>query len=400
MTDPDGAPLPGATIVAESAAGRWIEHADAGGDFAFGALAPGNYDLRAEFPGFCAELQAGLEVEAGTTMVADFSLWLAAPGWNDREGSERLRIVLNLTDAVVHLRIRERLGATSWRLGNRDVVGTEYRAVVVDEFAPAGAFDQPTVRFVQYPAGRVVEEGETRCGTEAPFRDGGEYVVFLRRIAGSEVFRFRGPRFAIPVADGRLLDSWLDDTDVAGVHRGIAVDAFLEALRDLPSEPATSGDDDARVAALRYLIKNETDRLAEAGLPRATERLVFCLGASRSRSAAGGVPTDYVRFNESFGRQTDVPPAYLDRLRSDAYDLFPSSFCDRSTDIGSPVNARTGRHARGIVRVGPAYHVDEQQIEIPASVYRHLMSTAAHVLRLERRPSGWQVVSERFVWGA
>jgi len=400
VADFDGSALPGSAVTLEGPGDVRTDVADDDGEYRFERVPAGRYSVRVDASGFCSESIANVDVMTAQVTTIDFSLWLRDSGWNEREGSENLQIVRRLADVVAHVRVERRFDARMWSFPDGQEIGVAYQSRVIDAHPttpPTGG----TLRFVQYPAGSLLVDGQRYCGTEPPLPDGSDYVVFLRDIEGSDAYAFLGPRFLIPVEDGRLVGEWLDDTELDGVHNGMEVAEFLEIVRGLPDEVGSLTDsNEARVAALRHVLQQETEQLAQAGLPRASERLTYCVATSPTAGAAGAVPTTFALFNDSFGRRSDPDPEFLARLASDAYDLFPASKCDGGTDIGGLMINETRTAVRGQIRVGPAYRAGDGRVEIPASVYRHMVSAASWILYLEKQAGVWRVVDQRFIWGA
>jgi hypothetical protein len=396
----DGSVLPGSAITLEGPDDTWADVTGNDGGYRFERVPAGSYSVRVDLSGFCSESIADVEVSHAQVTTVDFSLWLGGTGWNEREGSENLQIVRRLADIVAHVRVERRFDARMWSIGSQRKAGVAYRSRVIDAH-PTTPPGQDTLRVVQYPAGSLVANGQRYCGSEPTLPDGSEYVVFLNAIEDSDAYAFLGPRFLIPVVDGRLIGEWLDDTELDAVHDGMEVAEFLEIVRRFPDEVGSLADStEARVAALRHVLREETERLARAGLPRASERLTYCVAASPTVGAAGAVPTALALFNQSFGRRSDPDPEYLARLASETYDLFPASKCDGSTDTGSPMINETRIAVRGLIRVGPAFHAGDDRVEIPASVFRHMMSAASWILYLEKQAGVWRVVDQKFIWGA
>ena len=79
VTDPTGAGIPGATVVAtdEERGAKYTAPADSRGQYNFASLPPGTYDLRVESAGFGAKLQKGVVVSVGSVTSVDFSLEVA-----------------------------------------------------------------------------------------------------------------------------------------------------------------------------------------------------------------------------------------------------------------------------------------------------------------------------------
>ena len=79
MSDPSGAIVPNAAIVAvETARGaQFTAHSDATGQYRLAGLLPGDYDVTVQIAGFGTELQKGVVVNVGATVVLDFHLKVA-----------------------------------------------------------------------------------------------------------------------------------------------------------------------------------------------------------------------------------------------------------------------------------------------------------------------------------
>lgn len=402
VSDVGGAALPRTAVTLNGPDNVWTDLTGSDGGYSFERIPPGTYAVKAEASHFCSQTISNVAVSAAGTRTVDFALWLGDSGWLERDDPENLQIVHRLTDVVAHVRIERWSDARLWDLGNQQRVGVSYRAAVMNSAAKEISFDDDTIDFAQYPAGSLSVGGRRYCGTESMLPEGAEYVAFLRRIDGSTFYRFLGPQFLIPVVRGQLAAGWLDDTEISAVHDGIAVADFLEIVRGFPAEVGLVADsNEVRIAVFEHVLRSETDRLARAGLPQSSERLTYCLAASPTAGAAGAVPTDFVLFNESFGRRSDPNPEYFDRLASGEYDLVPASNCEeRSGGVGVPMVSETHTGTRGLIRVGPAYHVGEDRAEVPASIHRHTMSAASWILYLEKQSGGWRVVDERFIWGA
>jgi hypothetical protein len=79
VTDPTGAGIPSATVVATDAerGTKYTAPADSRGQYNLASLPPGTYDLRVESAGFGAKLQKGVVVSVGSVTSVDFSLEVA-----------------------------------------------------------------------------------------------------------------------------------------------------------------------------------------------------------------------------------------------------------------------------------------------------------------------------------
>ncbi len=81
VRDPDGGPLPGATVTALSAAlvrGRMTTTSDVRGSWRFPALPPGTYAFEAGLPGFKTVRREGIRVSLGQALAVDLVLPLAS----------------------------------------------------------------------------------------------------------------------------------------------------------------------------------------------------------------------------------------------------------------------------------------------------------------------------------
>ena len=80
VTDASGGVLPKANVVAEDAAKgiRRSAVADSGGAYLLTGLPPGTYNVSVELPGFGTEIQEGLVVTVGQTVILDFHLKVAS----------------------------------------------------------------------------------------------------------------------------------------------------------------------------------------------------------------------------------------------------------------------------------------------------------------------------------
>jgi hypothetical protein len=78
VRDPQGAPLPGATLTLTGKTGSTTATADAQGHYRFPAVEPGRYELRAEAPGFRPRLQREISLSIGERLALDFALALAS----------------------------------------------------------------------------------------------------------------------------------------------------------------------------------------------------------------------------------------------------------------------------------------------------------------------------------
>jgi hypothetical protein len=77
VRDPQGAPLPGATLTLTGKTGSTTTTADKQGNYRFPAVDPGRYELRAEAPGFRPRLQREISLSIGERLAFDFALALA-----------------------------------------------------------------------------------------------------------------------------------------------------------------------------------------------------------------------------------------------------------------------------------------------------------------------------------
>src|SRR5689334_22100525 len=77
VRDPQGAPLPNATLTLTGKTGSTTTGADAQGNYRFPAVDPGRYELRAEAPGFRPRLQREISLSIGERLAFDFALALA-----------------------------------------------------------------------------------------------------------------------------------------------------------------------------------------------------------------------------------------------------------------------------------------------------------------------------------
>lgn len=79
VTDPSGAVIPNASIVAvETARGtRYATTTDETGQYRLNGLLPANYDITAQIAAFGTELQKEVVVNVGATVVLDFHLKVA-----------------------------------------------------------------------------------------------------------------------------------------------------------------------------------------------------------------------------------------------------------------------------------------------------------------------------------
>jgi hypothetical protein len=79
VTDPSGGVIPKVTIVAVET-DRGIQHTcltDDGGQYRLGGLPPSTYSVTAQISGFATEIQKGVAVNVGETVVVDFHLKVA-----------------------------------------------------------------------------------------------------------------------------------------------------------------------------------------------------------------------------------------------------------------------------------------------------------------------------------
>lgn len=236
VTDPDGAPFPGVLVTAESDAGRRTGYTDVEGRYQLDELEPGSYEVRVELPGFCAELRTDLRLAAGSTITVDLSMVLAPVNWNHRYAAEGLKEAYRLADAVAHVSITRSFDVRLWELNGRDWIGIAHEATLVEVVKPVDGSSGDVLQFVQYPAGRLSEGGKTVCGSETPYAAGEEYVAFLGRMGDAGAFRFLGPKFMIPVRQGRISGRWLNNSDVLEVREGMTVGSFLDILRGFPAD--------------------------------------------------------------------------------------------------------------------------------------------------------------------
>ncbi len=79
VSDPSGAVVPGATVAAvETARGtRYTANTDETGQYRLTGLSPANYDVTAQTTGFGTQLQKGVVVNVGATVILDFHLSVA-----------------------------------------------------------------------------------------------------------------------------------------------------------------------------------------------------------------------------------------------------------------------------------------------------------------------------------
>lgn len=236
VTGPDGAPLPGVLITAESDAGVWTDYTDVAGHYKLDGLEPGSYEVRTELAGFCSEIRPDLPLAADETATVNLTMWLAAVNWDHRYVTQGLEDAFRLADVVVHLRVTASLEPRLWETSGNELVGITHEAVVIDTVKPARGPGDDILRFVQYPAGRSSDGTKTVCGSETPYLAGEEYVAFLERMDNTEHFGFLGPQFMIPVREGRIVGRWLNNFEVPGVREGMTVGSFLDVLRRIALE--------------------------------------------------------------------------------------------------------------------------------------------------------------------
>ena len=166
-----------------------------------------------------------------------------------------------------------------------------------------------------------------------------------------------------------------------------------------PSQASRAIADESRLAAARYIITHEIRWLAQAGLPRSSERLGFCLGTTMKSVASGSAPTTSEGFDASFRDIVAPSSAFLSKLRDDAFDVFGAPGCQQNA-LGVPTDAASGRATRGAISIGPVYEVDATHVDVLVRIVRNLSSAEGSVLHLERRRDGWQVVGGYLVWGS
>src|SRR5437016_4376184 len=80
VNDPSGAGIPKATILAVES-DKSIQHStetDTGGEYRLAGLPPATYDVTVKIPGFQSEVQKGVILTVGATVVVDFHLKLAS----------------------------------------------------------------------------------------------------------------------------------------------------------------------------------------------------------------------------------------------------------------------------------------------------------------------------------
>ncbi len=224
VTDTCGAVLPGADVVAKSAAdGTLIRSVtDTNGRFRFTELAPGLYEVSASLGGFRPFTRADVAVERGYETPLSMHLHLGfradvGPVITFRNVFDAARSA----DTVMHLRI-ERVR------GPREVCGvaTEYEARAIETVKRRqSSGSTPTFELLQQGSGSVTMEGEARPD-EAPYGAGEEFVALLAWNERVRAFvRVGGPAGMIAIRDGAVSSA------TAGMPAGTSVRELLQRLQ-------------------------------------------------------------------------------------------------------------------------------------------------------------------------